>query len=225
MDTVILIILAVIPCFAIAFFIHLKNTFKPSPPRLLILSALFGVLSFLIALGLGLFLHQYTYLESENMIDQIIRAMVFVGLVEEGSKFLFLRGRVFYNKRFTQPFDGIVHAVMIGMGFAVAENFLYVYSGSGGSLIMRMLTAVPAHAAFAVIMGYFVGEAKVFPSSAALYNFMGLFFAIIAHGFYDYFLFVSNAPGLWWLSIIALVIILWMTHHAILLQKAEEEAF
>lgn len=158
------------------------------------------------------------------MLDQIINAMVLVGLVEEGSKFLFLKGRVFYNKRFTQPFDGIVHAVMIGMGFAVAENLLYVYHGEGGSLIVRMVTAVPAHAAFAVIMGYFVGEAKVFPTSATLYSYMGLFFAAFAHGFYDYFLLISNSPAIWWQAIVALVVILWMTFNAIKMQKEEEAA-
>ena len=222
MATIILLVLAIAPCIAIAFFIFLKNTYKPSPPRLLMLSVFFGILSFGLAVVIGLLLHRIALIETESMIDQLIRAMVFVGFVEEGSKFLFLRGRVFYNKQFTQPFDGIVHAVMIGMGFAVAENLLYVYNDAGGSLIARMVTAVPAHAAFAVIMGYFVGEAKVFPSSGSLYNFMGLFFAAFAHGFYDYFLFVSSIPGLWWQSIVALVIILWMTYNAIKLQKEEE---
>ena len=224
MDTVILLILAVIPCIAIAFFIFLKNTYKPSPPGLLFTSVLFGFLSFLIALFLGLVLREFSSIESESMIDQLIKAMILVGFVEEGSKYLFLRGWIYHNKKFTQPFDGIVHAVMIGMGFAIAENLLYVYNGEGGSLIARMLTAVPAHAAFAVIMGYFVGEAKVFPTSASLYNFLGLFFASFAHGFYDYFLMVSSVPGLWWQSIVGLIVILWMTHHAIKLQKIEEAA-
>lgn len=222
MDTLILIILAVAPCLAIAFFIYLKNELKPSPPKMLLLSVFYGVLSFFLTMVIGLALHKYTNIESDSLSDQMIKALVFVGLVEEGSKFLFLRGIVFHNKHFTQPFDGIVHAVMIGMGFAVAENLLYMYNGSsGGSLIVRMVTAVPAHAAFAVIMGYFVGEAKIFVSSSFLYATMGLLFAAFAHGYYDYFLLDSNMPGLWWQSIAALLIVIGITYYA--LKRREEE--
>lgn len=224
MDQIILFILAVAPCLGIICFIYLKNTYKPSPPGQMIISVVYGILSFVLALGLGLVLSQIIQPKDGDLIYQIIYAMVFVGVLEEFCKFIFLRGIVYYNKHFTQAFDGIVHSVMIGMGFALAENFIYLRMGEGGSLILRMITAIPAHAAFAVIMGYFVGEAKVFPSSAKLFLGMGLFFAAFAHGYYDFFLLQDNIPGLWWQSFSALIIAILITYNAIKVKEHEIES-
>ena len=78
-----------------------------------------------------------------------------------------------------------------------------------------MFTAVPAHAVFAVIMGFFLGEAKVFPTSSGLFAMLALFFATFVHGFYDYFLFISFIPGLWAQAIISLLIAIGFTYYAI----------
>jgi len=221
MSTIFLLVLAIAPGFAIALFIYLKDIHEPERPGLLFLSVLYGVISFFISLGIGLLLREYTHIKDEDFAHQMIRALIFVGLVEEGSKFLFLRGFLFYNRHFTQPFDGIVYSVMVGMGFATAENILYVINGDGGTAIVRMFTAVPAHAVFAVIMGFFLGEAKVFKTSSFLYSGMALFFAAFAHGYYDYFLFLSFVPGLWLQAIASLIIVVVLTHYAIKLRKDE----
>ena len=84
-----------------------------------------------------------------------------------------------------------------------------------------MFTAVPAHALFAIIMGFFIGEAKVFKSSSGLFNFLGLFFASFAHGYYDYFLFLDFFPGLWIQPMIFLVIVIITTHFAFKYRKDE----
>jgi RsiW-degrading membrane proteinase PrsW (M82 family) len=221
MHTLILLILAITPGIGIALFIYLRDIRKPEPTPLLIVSMGYGVISFFISLGIGYLLKKYTHIEPQNIAHQMIRAVIFVGLVEEGSKFLFLRGILFRNRRFNEPFDGIVYAVMVGMGFAIAENILYVINGDGGTAIVRMFTAVPAHAVFAVIMGFFLGEAKVFPTSSFLYASMALLFATFVHGYYDYFLFLSFVPGLWLQAIASLVIVVVLTHYAIKLRKDE----
>ena len=46
------------------------------------------------------------------------------------------------------------------MGFATAENMTFVLQGGAGLAVMRMLSAIPAHFVFAVIMGYYLGKAK-----------------------------------------------------------------
>ena len=46
------------------------------------------------------------------------------------------------------------------MGFAFVENILYVSQGGMQVAILRTFTAVPAHAMFAVMMGYYAGLAK-----------------------------------------------------------------
>jgi RsiW-degrading membrane proteinase PrsW (M82 family) len=45
------------------------------------------------------------------------------------------------------------------MGFATIENISYVMVYGYNTAFGRMFLSVPAHATFAVVMGYFVGEA------------------------------------------------------------------
>jgi RsiW-degrading membrane proteinase PrsW (M82 family) len=213
--------MAVVPGFAIGLYVYLKDIRQPEPAGILMKAVFFGAVSFFISIGIGLLLHEHAEIETKNVADQMIRALIFVGLVEEGSKFIFLRGFLFNSKHFKQPFDGIVYSVMIGMGFATAENVVYVLNGDGGTAIVRMFTAVPAHAVFAVIMGFFIGEAKVFRSSSTLYSVMALLFASFAHGYYDYFLFLTFIPDLWMQAIASLVIVIIITHYAFKLRKDE----
>jgi ribosomal protein S18 acetylase RimI-like enzyme len=56
--------------------------------------------------------------------------------------------------------------------------------------LMRIFTAVPAHASFGVIMGYYVGKAKFDYLKKQHLLLKGLFVATLAHGFYDCFLFL-----------------------------------
>ena len=213
MTMIFLLLLAVAPAAAIVLFIHLKDKHEPEPLRLLLLGVGCGVLSFFLSLGVGKFLHDFTHIDTSDVVDQLIRAFVFVGLVEEASKFLFLRGILY--RFFDEPLDGIVYAVMVAMGFAAAENIVYVVQGGGGTAIIRMFTAVPAHAVFAVIMGFFLGEARVFSTSSGLYHILAIGFATFVHGFYDYFLFISFIPGLWIQAFVGLLIAVVLTHYAI----------
>jgi len=221
MHTILLLLLAIVPGFIIGLYIYLMDISQPESLGTITMVVLYGVLSFLISLGIGYLLHINTDVRQGDIMHQLIRAVVFVGLVEEGSKFLFLRGLLYNHRQFNQPFDAIVFSVILGMGFATAENILYVFNGDGGTAIVRMFTAVPAHAVFAVLMGFFIGEAKVFKSSSALYSGMGLFFATFVHGYYDYFLFLPSIRGLWLQAIGALVIVVIITHYAIKLRRDE----
>jgi len=77
--------------------------------------------------------------------------------------------------------------------------------GGVGVAVLRAFTAVPAHAIFAIIMGYFMGKAK-FSSHRVFNNLMGLFLAIVFHGAYDFFLFIDFIPGIWIGSFVAIIV-------------------
>ena len=83
-----------------------------------------------------------------------------MALVEEFSKYIIVRFYAQKKNEFNEPFDGIVYAVMVSMGFAALENILYTYQYGFGVGVTRAFTAVLAHATFGVIMGYFMGKAK-----------------------------------------------------------------
>lgn len=72
---------------------------------------------------------------------------------------------------------------------------MYVFKYGVATGIVRAFTAVPAHATFGILMGYFMGLAK-FSKNRMLLNLTGLFVAILFHGAYDFFLFINFIPGI-----------------------------
>lgn len=214
MSTPLLILLAIVPALAIAAYIYIRDIREPEPSGLLVLTLLYGATAFFISRGIGFLLHNFIYTDDSGAMQQLISAFVFVGLLGEGFKFLFLRGMTFYYKSFNQPFDGIVYSIMMGMGYAAAENILYVINGDLDTTILRITTAAPANAVFAVIMGYFLGEAKLIKSKMFLYSLLALLLAAFAHGYYDYFMQMMNVKGLWMQAGISLVIVVVLTQMA-----------
>jgi RsiW-degrading membrane proteinase PrsW (M82 family) len=112
-----------------------------------------------------------------------------------------------------------VYAVMVGMGFATAENIIYVWNGDGGTALIRMFSAIPAHAMFAVLMGYLLGKAKFTHRKELYYSIMALAVATLFHGVYDYFLFISFVPGIWIGSFVSLVVAFILSRKAILVHQ------
>ena len=214
MLTLTLLILALAPGIMIIIYIYLKDIHEPEPFSQLALGFGLGILSMLLATGITYLIYDKIHFDDHSMSDMAIKAFLIVALVEELSKYLFIRGVLFRSSHFNEPFDGIIYAVMVGMGFALTENLIYVFKGGGGTAIVRMFTAVPAHALFAVIMGFFLGEAKLEHKHTLLYSVIALIIAILLHGIYDYFLFISFIPGLWMGAVVSLIIGYWFSHKA-----------
>jgi RsiW-degrading membrane proteinase PrsW (M82 family) len=185
--------LAIAPGLAICLFIYSRNKYGKKSLRYLIVSFILGMASTLPALILQLISNDIRKDYSSHGILSIAWfAYIVVGLSEESSKFLMLRLYAYPKQEFRAPFDGIVYAVMIGMGFATLENLEYVERFGAGAGISRFFLSVPAHASFAVLMGYNVGLAKLQPTRAVWLMFRGLLIAVLFHGSFDFFLFLQQ---------------------------------
>lgn len=224
MSTTMILLMAFGPAVIIALYFYMRDLNEPEPYGLLLLSMIFGGLAFFISRGLGLLLHQFLFRGMDDVAPEWIEAFLLTGLLAELFKFIFLRGVVFYSKNFNQPFDGIVYAIMVGMGYVIAFNSLQVFIGDETSSALPMVTAAPAHAVFAVIMGFFTGEAKVFHSRNILYSLLALLLAAFAHGYYDYFLALANIKGLWIQAAVSLVIVLVLSQMAISYRKSHPKS-
>lgn len=214
----ILLGLALAPGAAIAIYIYRKDKHEREPLGLLFRSFLFGVLSVIVTLLVSLPMDAIIPIDAKDIGQQAIHAFLLVALIEESSKFLFVRGVLYRNKNFNEPFDGIVYAVMVSMGFATFENLLYVFQEGLGTALMRMFTAVPAHATFGVLMGYYLGKAK-FEHKKPYYAFHALGVATLFHGAYDYFIFISFVPGIALGAIASLIVGIWLSRKAIAIHQ------
>ncbi|HEV8513979.1 MAG TPA: PrsW family glutamic-type intramembrane protease, partial [Cyclobacteriaceae bacterium] len=186
------------------------------PVGLVVMSFFMGVISTIVTLLISWPINWIVPINAQSVSEQALHAFILVAFIEEFSKFIFVRWVLYPNKNFNEPFDGIVYAVSVSLGFAGLENILYVMNSENGVAtgIMRMFTAVPAHATFAVLMGYFMGIAKC-ERGKAHFVWYGLATAALFHGAYDYFWFISYIPGLWAGAIASLVIGIALSRKAI----------
>ncbi len=206
-NTFLLIAAATLPSMAIAYWIYQQDTHEKEPKKMLLWAFLCGCASTIPAIiGQTFFKH----LENHgSLLQTAIFAFGVVALTEELSKYLLLRRFIYPKKDFNEPIDGIVYGVMVGLGFATLENLLYVFNANNNGLstaLGRAFTAVPAHAAFGVLMGAYIGLAKFFPEKRTIYTFIGVGLAVFFHGAYDFFLMQQVYEGM---AIMAMFTLVW----------------
>lgn len=217
------VLLAVAPVLIIIIYIYCKDKYEKEPAGLLLLSFVLGaIVSIIITTFLYLGFDIILPLKDDfSVLQQFVKAFFVVGLVEEFSKYVIVRYFAQPRLAFNEPFDGIVYAVMVSMGFAATENVFYVIQGGTEVAVLRAFTAVPAHATFGILMGYFMGKAK-FSSNRIRLNLAGLGLAILFHGAYDFFLFIKFIPGIWLGAFVSLIIGILLSRKAI--QKHQERS-
>jgi len=215
-----LLITAIAPVFIVIIYIYIKDKWEKESKLILFYNFLFGaIFSILISTILYVVYDSY-FPEADkfSVLDQFIRAFFVVALIEEFSKYVIVRYYAQPKKDFNEPFDGIIYAVMVSMGFAAVENILYVFEGGLSVALLRAITAIPAHATFGIIMGYFMGIAK-FSNNKVKWNLIGLLLAIVFHGTYDFFLFINFIPGISIGAFISLIIGIVLSKKAIKLHQ------
>ena len=205
--------IALAPIVVIFSLVFMLDRHEREPVKYLIFSFIFGILVAFPVVLVEL------YLQKVINPDLIVNPLMFtaltagfaVALPEELFKFIVLRLYAYPKAAFNEPYDGIMYAVAVSMGFAAIENVLYTAEHGLGTGILRAFTAVPAHAAFAHIMGYAVGAAKFIPKRGKRIRLMllGLGGAVLTHGLYDFFLMYDNARwGIFTFIVLIIAIIL-----------------
>jgi len=208
-----LVSLSISPGIFIMIFLYNLDQEDKEPLWLLSLCFICGAINLHLDVEILEFI--FSFINLENPFLQVGGEALSVAVTEELLKFIVLILIIYPNKAFDEPFDGIVYAVFIGMGFATAENITFVLQGNTSVAIFRMLSAIPAHFVFAVIMGYYIGIAKYRKTKQLLYISLSLIVPVTLHAIYDYFLYLDFAPGLWVGGILTLVLSLFFAKNAI----------
>jgi len=168
-----------------------------------------GMCSGLLALVLNHVVEKYTIFWPEALWPQIIVFGKFipilssgfwflVGLNEEFAKLLVLLAVVYPSRHLEEPFDGILYAAVVSVGFATLENFYYLDQFGIAVVAARTIITIPAHAFMSVPMGYFVAKSRLLLESGNETKFrfylpmmtiiQGWIISAFLHGLYDFFL-------------------------------------
>lgn len=190
-----LVYIAILPVVGLLSYIYNKDQHK-EPTNVLAKTFAFGVLIIFPAIFLELFLEKYfpTKETSLSLIRLFFNVFIGVAVVEEMLKWLIVKLSVYKDKNFDESFDGIIYAVFASLGFGCLENIMYVFSYGVGTGIFRAITAVPLHACTGVIMGYFIGKAKLKKgtSDELAYIFLSMLIPTTVHAIYDFLLTVGK---------------------------------
>ncbi len=201
--TDLLILLAMLPAIIFGFVIYKKDVVEKEPLKLLIKLFIFGILSAGVALLIEVYAENiFTFASKENIIGIAFKSFLIIGLVEEGVKWLFTYFLCWHQKEFNYNYDAIVYMAFISLGFATIENIFAVLANKWDFLfiLQRGLITVPAHVFFAILSGYYLGRAKKYynrnwRNKAKKQLFLSVLLPVIAHGLFDFLLFMSNRIG------------------------------
>ncbi len=187
-----LTILALAPGIFLMMYFFKKDHHEPEPPGKVLAVMGLGALSAIPAVILELVGGKMLPQEG-GLLALALHMFVVVGLSEELCKLAVVRYEIYHDPELDEPFDGIVYCVAASLGFAILENLLYVLEGGYVVGVLRAVLSVPAHALFAVFMGYYVGLSKFAPTVAERRKLVlkGLAVATFSHGLYDFVLSVQ----------------------------------
>jgi protease PrsW len=212
--------LAALPAFLILLYFRHLDKARPEPVGLIGRSVLYGFLAVAPAAAIELAL-ALALPERSTLPSRLFYAFGVAGLVEESIKLYFIRRYILGRKEFDERADGIVYAICVSMGFAFVENLLYGYRDPS-LLLARAFSAVPGHALFSGIMGYYIGLSKLERGRPRAWI-RGLVWAVLLHGLYDFLILAGLALWLVPLLVAGWTVLLRLFRRAARADAAERE--
>lgn len=201
-----LLLAAIMPALFLCVLIYFLDKYEKESIFQLVLVYGLGMLCALPAIGIQWIAVKAGVEDSNHILLLLINVFIVVALSEELVKLVAIMIYPYRQSFFNEPIDGIVYMLMIGMGFATVENLIYAKKFGMETTLVRSFTAVPAHAIFAVILGYFVGLSKFtdLPKQSLIGK--GLFITVLIHGIYDFFLLQEYFDWLMLFGLVTLVL-------------------
>ena len=195
------IIVSVIPILLLVYIWYLDRL-EHEPMRLVVAvfvaSAVLGTAAAATIEEVGGLLLGATPLGSIPIFSDFIYYFFVVALVEEFCKRFPVMRIIWNNAEFSHRFDIIVYCVASAIGFAVAENIMYVGVYGAEVTIGRL---IPVHTICGVFMGYYLGCAKICErggnaAERKKYLIQSLAIPVAIHGAWDFCVSVEIAHTL-----------------------------
>jgi RsiW-degrading membrane proteinase PrsW (M82 family) len=159
------VILAIVPAVLWLMFFYLQDRLEPEPKHEVFKVFIVG-LALASAIGIPLTdqvfrVHDWLYRSSTSLV---MGAIFVIGAVEAFIIYLTVRHFIYDSDEFDERTDGMVYGTAAGLGYATALNVQFIL-GSGGAALggaeVFIAEVALAHAAFAGVLGYFLGRAKL----------------------------------------------------------------
>ena len=209
------------PSLFLLVFFYLKDRYEPEPRGHVALAFVQGMSATLPAFAAAWLVARAVgdeWLALGGWPARAFEALILAALCEELPKWIAALFIYRWNE-LDEPLDGVVYGVALALGFATVENVLFVLRGGLGLGLLRAVFAVPAHALFGAVMGFYFGRAKFGAAKQArALVVVALLAAVAFHGAYDFIL--QALRGIWMYGAVAAgSILLWVfvlrrVHHA-----------
>ncbi len=217
---VILVLIALAPCLFFLWYFYHRDKYEPEPKKLIIkiflLGALMVIPGIIIETVLGSGINKIT----SGILNIFIMSFIIIAPTEELLKFFAVKRWIYRSLEFDEIMDGIVYTVAASLGFATVENIIYVITHGVTVGIARALLAVPGHAFFGAIMGFYLGRAKFNRTKEKKLIIKGILLAIFFHGLYDFLVLTQTVLAL--LVIIIIIVLGFVVKKE--LRKAEKQS-
>ncbi len=211
----ILLAAALLPPFYLFYKIYQKDRIEPESSKLIVRLFLAGALTTIAASVLelaGTFILNSFGLNPNSTLYMLIDNFLVIACAEEGVKRFALKRITWKNPEFNFLFDGVVYATAVSLGFAAAENVMYVTGFGGlGTAFIRAFTAIPLHCITGIYMGHFYGMARYAenrnnPAAMKAYMKQSILIPVFLHGLYDFL--ASMESDFFTLAFYAVVIVI-----------------
>ena len=183
----------VLPALAWLWFWLREDSKHPEPRRLIALAFVAGMVCVAVAVPIEKFVQGYL----------VTTVMIFTAwsIIEEVLKYLFAYGTVLRRREDDEPIDPVIYMVTVALGFAAAENTLFLLSPIAGSTTLQVLItgnlrfigATLLHVISSAAIGVCIG--MVFYKSKAVRRYatvVGVILACALHASFNFF--ILEAP-------------------------------
>lgn len=176
-----------VPALILLFYFHKRDAY-PEPGRILLGTFLWGAASCVPAVMLAWPMDALIKASglSGGLLGGFLSAFLAAAIPEELAKMGVVRFYAMRKSAFDEPMDGIVYGATAALGFAALENVLYVSDGGLGVAVLRAVTAVPGHALYGAVMGYFLGQHRFATEGRGSLLWKAVSIPILMHGIYDW---------------------------------------
>ncbi len=213
----------ILPALAWLWFWRREDAAHPEPRKLIALAFFAGMVTVAVVIPMERFVQPYLIGMGGMLITGQTLVFTAWSFIEELMKYFAARITVLKRKEDDEPIDPVIYMVTVALGFAAAENTLFLLSPLGGESFvqtfitgnLRFIGATLLHVLSSAVIG--VALALSFYKSKRIKRhnvFLGVILACLLHSAFNFFILNTAEENLFrtfsfvWLGVIALLAVL-----------------